>query len=125
MLTYSWAEAPQAPPTVDAWLAEHMPSGAILVGNNHMNTFSFRGVATVISNAIFRTKLNHLSRGEATRMLEESGFKVKEWYGYRVLPSFKGKPILGRKVQVALERFLHSVGLGRFGSEHVLIAERI
>jgi hypothetical protein len=25
VLTYAWAEAPQAPPTVDAWLAQHMP----------------------------------------------------------------------------------------------------
>jgi len=108
-----------------AWLAQHMPPGAILIGNNHMSTFSFRGIATVISNTILGTKLNHLSRRQVTRMLEESGFRVKEWSGYRVLPSFKGKPVLGQKAQIALERFLHSAGLGRIGSEHVFVAERI
>lgn len=108
-----------------AWLAEHMQPGAILVGNNHMSRYSFRGIATVISNALFSTKLNHLSRSEVTQMLEESGFKVRKWSGYRVLPSFRGKPLLGRKIQGALERFLHAVGIGRAGSEHVFVAERM
>ncbi len=108
-----------------SWLAAHMPTGAILVGNNHMSRYSFRGIATMLSNALLGTKLNHLSRGDVTRMLEESGFKVRRWSGYRVLPSFRGKPILGRTVQGGLERFLHAVGLGRAGSEHVFVAERI
>jgi len=108
-----------------AWLAQHMPPGAILIGNNHMSTFSFRGIATVASNTVLGTKLNHLSRKQVTRMLEESGFRVREWSGYRVLPSFKGKPVLGQKAQIAAERFLNSVGLGRIGSEHVFVAERV
>ena len=108
-----------------AWLAQHMPAGAVLVGNNHMNRFSFRGIATLISNALFGTKLNHLSRGEVTRMLEESGFRVRKWSGYRVLPSCRGKPVFGRTVYGALERFLHTAGIGRIGSEHVFVAERV
>jgi len=108
-----------------AWLAAHMPTGAVMVVNNHMNRSSFRGIATVLSNALFGTKLNHLSRREVREMLEESGFRIRQWTGYRVLPSFRGKPILGRTVQGALERFLHAVGLGRIGSEHVFVAERV
>ena len=108
-----------------AWLAEHMQPGAVLVGNNHMSRYSFRGIATVISNALLGTKLNHLSRSEVIQMLEESGFRVRRWTGYRVLPSFRGKPLLGRRVQGALERFLHAVGIGRLGSEHVFVAERV
>lgn len=107
------------------WLASNMEPGAVLVGNNHMSRYSFRGIATVLSNALLGTRLNHLSRGEVTRMLEESGFKVRKWSGYRVLPSFRGKPVLGRTLQRALEKILHAIGLGRLGSEHVFVAERV
>ena len=106
-------------------LADHMQPGAVLVGNNHMSTFSFRGIATVLSNKLLGTDLNNLSRSQVTQMLGEAGFRVRAWSGYRVLPSFKGKPLFGRKIQAALERFLHWVGLGRAGSEHVFIAERV
>lgn len=108
-----------------AWLANHMEPGAVLVGNNHMSRYSFRGIATVISNALLGTKLNHLSRSEVIKMLEDSGFRVRTWSGYRVLPSFRGKPILGRRAQGALEKLLHTIGLGRLGSEHVFVAERV
>ena len=108
-----------------AWLASRMRPGSVLVVNNHMNRFSFRGLATVLSNSLLRTDLNHLSHREATEMLQESGFRVRHWSGYRVLPSFRGKPILGTGLQAALERGIRKAGLGRLGSEHVFVAERV
>ena len=107
------------------WLAAHMKPGAILIANNHMNTASFRGVATVLSNAILHTKHNQLSRRRCFEMLESSGFRLLNVYGYRVLPSFKGKPILGKSVQTTFERVLNGIGLGRLGAEQVIVAERL
>jgi SAM-dependent methyltransferase len=107
------------------WLADHMPQGAILIGNNHMNSASIRGIVTMLSNQILGTNHNHLSRARTTDMLRESGFKILQWSGYRVLPTIKGKPILGKNGQLAMERVARALQLGRVGSEQVFIAERI
>lgn len=58
-------------------------------------------------------------------MLTQAGFRVIEWSGYRILPTIKGKPVLGKTIQVGLERLLSTLKLGRFGVEQVIIAERI
>ncbi|MGI9262427.1 MAG: class I SAM-dependent DNA methyltransferase [Woeseiaceae bacterium] len=108
-----------------AWLAAHMRPGAILVGNVHMNTLSFRGLATLVSNGLFGTSHNHLSRRKTTQMLENSGFRIQAWSGYRILPTVMGKPIFGRKGQIVLEKFSRALGLGALGSELVFVAERI
>jgi len=108
-----------------AWLADHMPPGATLIGNNHMNTVSFRGVSSVVANAVLRSSHNHLSRRGTAKMLEESGFKICEWSGYRILPTVMGKPIFGRNGQIALEKFSRALQLGAIGSELVFVAERI
>ena len=107
------------------WLAEHMPKGAILIGNNHMNTMSFRGAVTVLSNGVLRTRHRHLSRRTTESLLERSGFRVLEWSGYRVWPTLKGKPVFGRKGQLALEKLAHRLHLGALGSELVFVAERV
>lgn len=107
------------------WIADHMPAGGILIGNNHMNTWSVRGIATILSNAILRTRYNHLSRSGVTKMLEASGFRILEWSGYRVLPTVKGKPVFGRRGQLVLERAARMVRFGRAGSEQLFVAERV
>ena len=117
------AEEPLCLEVLD-WLHSRMPPGAILVCNNHMNTFSFRGVLTVLSNGLLGTRHNHLSRRGTRDMLERTGFRVLEISGYRFWPTVKGKPVFGRKLQLALEKLARRLGLGRAGSELVFIAER-
>lgn len=107
------------------WLADHMPQGAILIGNNHMNSASIRGIATILSNRFLGTNHNHLSRRSATDMLQASGFRILQWSGYRILPTIKGKPIFSKNGQLVLERVACALQLGRVGSEQVFIAERI
>ena len=107
------------------WLADHMPQGAVLIGNNHMKTLSYGGLLTALSNPLRGTKKNHLSRRETKQMLEASGFRVREWACYRVLPSVMGKPVFGRRAQLALEKLLQRLRLGRLGSELVFVAERV
>ena len=107
------------------WLSEHMPSGSRLIGNNHMNLASFRGILTATSNTLRGTKHNYLSRRSTTKMLEESGFRIVRWSGYRVLPTIKGKPIFGKTVQLGLEKIARRLSLGRFGSEQIFVAEKV
>ena len=107
------------------WLADHMPQGALLIGNNHMNSASIRGIVTILSNRFLSTNHNHLSRRSTTDMLQASGFRILQWSGYRVLPTIKGKPIFGKNGQLVLERVARALQLGRVGSEQVFLAERI
>ena len=106
------------------WLAAHMPLGGRLIGNNHMNLASFRGVATLASNTFFYTARNYLSRKATIEMLEETGFRIVEWSGYRVLPTVKGKPIFGKAGQMALEQMARAFMLGRLGSEQIFVAKK-
>lgn len=108
-----------------AWLARHMPAGATLIGNNHMETLSISGVVTVASRTLFGRRRNYLSRRGVERMLADAGFSIESWRGYRVLPTVMGKPLLGRAGQLAAERVATAVGLGRFGVEQVFVARRL
>lgn len=107
------------------WLSQHMPSGAVLIGNNHMETRSISGLVTVAANATINRRRNHLSRGEIESLFESTGFRVERWYGYRVLPTIMGKPILGSALQLAIEKIAVSMGVGRFGVEHLFVARRL
>jgi SAM-dependent methyltransferase len=106
------------------WLASHMRPGALLIGNNHMETLSFSGVLTLTARTLWGSQRNHLSRQATEKMLHEAGFEVEEWHGYRVLPSLMGRPVLGRSLQLRAERLAQSLGLGRCGVEQVFIARR-
>lgn len=108
-----------------AWLARHMPAGATLIGNNHMETLSISGVITVASRALFGRRRNYLSRRDVEGMLAQAGFRIESWHGYRVLPTVMGKPLLGRAGQLAAERVVTAAGLGRFGVEQVFVARRL
>jgi SAM-dependent methyltransferase len=107
------------------WLARHMPSGATLIGNNHMETWSIPGAITLASRKIFGRRRNYLSRSEVERMLADADFRVESWRGYRVLPTLMGKPLFGRAGQLAAERATSALGLGRFGAEQVFVARRL
>lgn len=106
------------------WLSDHMQRGALLIGNLHMYTYSVSGLATVLARAVSARSVNHDSRRQIELILNEAGFKVKEWRGYRVLPTLRGQAPFGNRMQVLGERALTSFGLGRFGCEHLFVAVR-
>jgi len=106
------------------WLARRMRPGAVLIGNNHMETSSLSGIMTVAAKALISRNRNHLSRGEIDSMLKTAGFRVERWAGFRILPTVMGKPVLGRTLQLAAERVAVRLGLGRYGVEHLFVAIR-
>lgn len=57
-------------------------------------------------------------------MLESAGFQVMECRGFQIMPSLFGRPILGRRLQTAVERILVKLGFGKFGYELVIVARR-
>jgi len=116
---------PELSKDVLRWLAEHMPLGGTLIANNHMNLASSRGIATWLSNTLLGTKHNYLSCHTVSEMFTQTGFRVAEWSGYRILPTIRGKSVFGKTIQVGSERLLSTLRLGRFGAEQVIIAERI
>ncbi|HMM75438.1 MAG TPA: methyltransferase domain-containing protein [Gammaproteobacteria bacterium] len=107
------------------WLAAHMSTGATLIGNNHMESASISGLVTAFANRWIGRGRNHLSRQDVEAMLSAAGFRVQLWAGFRVLPTVMGKPILGHRLQMAFERLLVGLGLGRFGVEQIFVARRV
>lgn len=107
------------------WIAAHMRPGAILIGNNHMAAASLNGLATQVAEALAPRSRNHMSRATVEALLRDTGFRIDSWRGFRVLPSFRGRPILGRNAQLAAEKVAMSLGLDRFGSDQLFIAYRI
>lgn len=107
------------------WLAAQMPVGATLVGNNHMAAASLNGVATRLAERFAARGRNCLTRTETEELLASAGFRVETWSGFRVLPSWRGRPLLGRGVQRAAERVALAAGLGRFGSDQLFVARRV
>lgn len=116
---------PQLRTEVLTWLAAHMPVGSTLIGNNHMESASVSGLITAMANGLFARGRNRLSRREVEAMLTAAGFRLERWAGYRVLPTIMGKPVLGERLQLALERKLARFGLERFGVEQVFVARRV
>lgn len=107
------------------WLARHMPSGAILIGNNHMESWSVPGIVTAAANVLVNRNRNHISRSRLEQLLAQTGFRVERWAGFRVLPTVMGKAVLGSRVQLAVEKLACAVGGGRFGAEHLFVARRV
>lgn len=106
------------------WIWEHMNEGAILVVNNHGHSSSISGIIQKLAFWLPAEKRNLLSRKKMLRLLEQSGFTVLECRGFQVLPGVFGRPILGRWLQERVERALQWLGLGRFGYELVVVAQR-
>jgi len=107
------------------WLSDHMERDAQLIGNIHMNTFSIAGLLSIGGKQLLRRDVNYLSRSQLVSMLSATGFRVDEWKGFRILPTFIGRPPLGRQIHTFAERLGHSAGLGRFGVEQVFVARKM
>lgn len=107
-----------------SWLHAHMRPGSMLIGNNHMHSGSARGLVTIAANRLLRTRHNHLSTAEMTQMLSQCGFRVLTWAGFRVIPTWGGKALLGREAQLRAEQLAAKAKLQRFGSEQVFVAIR-
>lgn len=108
-----------------AWLSAHMPAGALLIGNNHMQSASFRGAMTILANRMQGSGHNHMSKRQVRELLETNGFRIRHWTGFRVLPTWKGKALLGSGLQGSLEDLLSRTPLQRVGSEQLFVAERV
>lgn len=109
---------------VAAWLAAHMKSGAVLIGNTHSHTWSWSGGLNFWGYKLFGRGARTLSRAEMADLLYRYGFAVQEWRGYRIMPTVGGRPVLGRRLQVAVDRLARSVGLEFFGSDQLFVAVR-
>lgn len=107
------------------WIAAHMEPGATLVVNNHGHAASAFGLVQKLAFWIPRSERKYLSRKDVFRMLEGAGFFVESCDGYRILPSIGGRPVFGRRLQASLEKLSLGLGLGRFGSELVIVAKRV
>lgn len=107
------------------WLAAKMRPGAVLVGNNHMETTSFGGLMTGGANLLRRRKKNHMTRRQVDGLLESTGFRVQQWTGFRILPSIGGKPPLGQWLQLHGERAAYALCKGELGMEQVFVARRV
>lgn len=106
------------------WLAEHMNEGGILIVNNHGNTSSILGFVQRLAFWLPDDARNLLSRQQTFDLLNDAGFSVESWDGYRILPSIYGRPVLGRRLQAWAERLCRKLGLARFGGELVVVARR-
>lgn len=107
------------------WLASRMEHGSMLVVDNHGHSASIVGLFQGLAFWLTPSARNLLSRAETFQLLEGAGFEVESCDGYRILPSLFGRPILGRRLQAKMERLCRRVGLGRFGSELVIVARRV
>lgn len=106
------------------WLSRHMPSGGLLIVNNHGNTTSLQGLIAKLAFWLPTEKRNLLSRKETYALLEEAGFSVVSCVGFRVLPSLFGRPVFGHWLQAKLEHACKKLGLGLLGGELVIIATK-
>ena len=95
------------------------PDGFLLV-NNHMNTWSAAGVVTRLANRLAARTLNHLSDRQMLELLKRSGFEVERSYGFRFLPSWRGRLIVPPPMLLPLER-----ALGAWPPLHRLAKDRI
>lgn len=107
------------------WIGEHVPKGGYLIGNIHLQTMSISGLLARGAYVMGRKHVSHLGRKQTEELLANAGFRVESWQGYRVLPTVKGRAILGNTMQIAAERLCRVVGLGRLGADHVFIARKV
>lgn len=106
------------------WIWRHTTDGAVLVLNNHGHSASISGLVQRLAFWLPAEKRNRLSRRETYALLESAGFQVMECRGFQIMPSLFGRPILGRRLQTAVERILVKLGFGKFGYELVIVARR-
>lgn len=115
---------PELREDVSAWLAAHLQSGAVLIGNTHSHTWSWSGTLNWLARVLLKKGARTLSRRSLTKLLEKHGFTVKRWEGYRILPTIAGRPVLGRRLQIAGDALLRRMRLGFFGSDQLFLATR-
>lgn len=106
------------------WIWRHTKEGGILIVNNHGHSSSISGLIQQLAFWLPPSRRALLSRKQMYRLIEQSGFTVLECRGFQVLPGVFGRPILGRWLQEIAERALLRLGLGRFGYELVVVAQR-
>lgn len=106
------------------WISEHTVKGGTLILNNHRNSASIKSFLTWLAFWQPPSARHRLSRKQVEEMLDEAGFLVERCEGFSILPSVLGRPIFGRKLQIKIEKFLLRLGLGRFGSELVVVARK-
>lgn len=107
-----------------SWLFCHMENDGILIFNNHMNLYSFRGLITWLARLLGNKNVHYLTKKQIIDDLRFHGFIMVSCESFWVLPTFKGKPILGIKLQTWLEKRLIRIGFGFLGSEQVFIAKK-
>lgn len=107
-----------------AWMARVMPAGATLIVNNHRNATSIAGLLSRLAFWLPQSHRHVLTRLQTVALLEDAGFVVESWHGFRIMPSLFGRPILGATLQMASERLCRALGLGAFGGELVFVARR-
>jgi len=109
---------------VASWLAAHLKSGAVLIGNTHSHTWSWSGGLNFLAHLLLRRGGRTLSRAELTILLDRHGFTVQRWQGYRIMPTVGGRPMLGRRLQIAVDSLLRKLHLGFLGSDQLFMAVR-
>lgn len=107
-----------------AKLAALTHPGSALIGNTHMNPWSIGGACSLLARKLLARNVNILSRAELERKLAAHGFRVEHWFGFRVMPTISGKPVLPLRMQTSIDRYLSTSAFSFFGSEQIFIARR-
>ncbi len=106
------------------WLFCHIEDDGVLIFNNHMNLYSFRGLITWLARCFGNKQVNYLTKKQITHDLRLTGFTIVSCKGFWLLPTVNGKPILGTKLQTWLEKRLIKIGFGFLGAEQVYVVKK-
>lgn len=115
---------PELRTSVLRWLHEHMNEGGLLIVNNHGNSRSTQSLLARLAFWLPKEAKNQLSKNETFELLENCGFKIEEWKGFKIIPTIFGRSILGDTIQIKLEMLLRTLGMESFGEELVIFARK-
>jgi SAM-dependent methyltransferase len=115
---------PELREEIAAWLAAHVRAGGVLIGNTHSHSWSWSGGLNYWGHLLLRRGARTLSRAQMSSLLDRHGFAVQRWEGFRIMPTISGRPVLGRRLQIALDKVARRLGMGFFGSDQLFWAVR-
>jgi hypothetical protein len=108
------------------WVRSVMEPDGFLIVNNHMNTWSAAGLVTWLARRLMRRPLNHLNDRQTVALLKRCGFEVVHSYGFRMLPSWRGKPVLPSRLLLRLEQSLSGwQPLQRFAKDRIYVCRPV
>lgn len=109
------------------WIRSILATNGVLVVNNHMNASSCIGVLLRLRNLqLGYRRHNILAESEIKTLLARHGFRIKESFGFALIPSLRNRMWLPPKILLAIERRLRVIpGFQRWCKDRIYICSPI